>query len=173
MALHLRQKFLFDPSKKDDSLGVIKNWALILVLRKSYRQKVLLLLVSASFYDLNTHRPLKKVSRVLTSLSRNRHERMKMMEIELFWAAFFVSQSGYSNFYDNPEKALDGRGLVRRLQILLRTILAALLKTKCNDRLVENKIYKEAGKEYDAFNFCFYHSNIFCLVDDFLSLDYT
>ena len=173
MALHLRQKFLFDPSKKDDSLGVIKNWALILVLRKSYRQTVLLLLVSASFYDLNTHRPLKKVSRVLTSLSRNRHERMKVMEIELFRAAFFVSQSGYSNFYDNPEKALVGRGLVRRLQILLRTILAALLKTKCNDRLVENKIYKEAGKEYDAFNLCFYHSNIFCLVDDFLSLDYT
>ena len=98
---------------------------------------------------------------------------MKMMEIELFRAAFFVSQSGYSNFYENPEKALVGRGLVRRLQILLRTILAALLKTKCNDRLVENKIYKEAGKEYDAFNLCFYHSNIFCLIDDFLSLDYT
>ena len=140
---------------------------MILVLRKSYRQKVFLLLVSASFYDLNTHRPLKKVSRVLTSLSCNRHERMKMMEIELFRAAFFVSQSGYSNFYDNPEKALVGRGLVRiyqtirRLQILLRTILAALLKTKCNDRLVENKIYKEVGKEYDAFNLCFYHSNIF------------
>ena len=36
---------------------------------------------------------------------------------------------------------------IRRLEILLRTILAALLKTKCNDRLVENKIYKEAGKE--------------------------
>ena len=105
MALHLRQKFLFDPSKKDDSLGAIKNWALILVPRKSYRQKELLLLVSASFYDLNTHRPLKKVSRELTSLSRNRHERMKMMEIELFRAAFFVSQSGYLNFYDNPEKA--------------------------------------------------------------------
>ena len=78
---------------------------------------------------------------------------MKTMEIELFSAAFFVSQSGYSKFYDNPEKALVGRGLVRiyqtirRLQILLRTILATLLKAKCNDRLVENKIYKEAGKE--------------------------
>ena len=114
---------------------------------------MLLLLVSASFYDLNTHRSLKKVSRVVTSLSSNRHKRMKMMEIELFSAVVFVSQSGYSNFYDNPEKALVGRGLVRiyqtirRLQILLRTILATLLKTKCNDRLVENKIYKEVGKE--------------------------
>ena len=114
---------------------------------------MLLLLVSASFYDLNTHRSLKKVSRVVTSLSSNRHKRMKIMEIELFSAVVFVSQSGYSNFYDNPEKALVGRGLVRiyqtirRLQILLRTILATLLKTKCNDRLVENKIYKEVGKE--------------------------
>ena len=26
---------------------------------------------------------------------------------------------------------------------------------------------------YDAFNLCFYHSNIFCLIDDFVSLDYT
>ena len=26
---------------------------------------------------------------------------------------------------------------------------------------------------YDAFNLCFYHLNTFCLVDDFLSLDYT
>ena len=117
---------------------------------------MLLLLVSASFYDLNTHHSLKKVSRVVTSLSSNRHERMKMMEIELFSAAVFVSQSGYSNFYDNPEKALVGRGLVRiyqtirRLQILLRKILAALLKTKCNDRLVENKIYKKAGKEFST-----------------------
>ena len=117
---------------------------------------MLLLLVSASFYDLNTHRSLKKVSRVVTSLSSNRHERMKMMEIELFSAAVFVSQSGYSNFYDNPEKALVGRGLVRiyqtirRLQILLRKILAASLKTKCNDRLVENKIYKKAGKEFST-----------------------
>ena len=81
---------------------------------------------------------------------------MKMMEIELFSAVVFVSQSGYSNFYDNPEKALVGRGLVRiyqtirRLQILLRKILAALLKTKCNDRLVENKIYKKAGKEFST-----------------------
>ena len=78
---------------------------------------------------------------------------MKTMEIELFSAAVFVSQSGYSKFYDNPEKALVGRGLlriyhtIRRLEILLRTILAALLKTKCNDRLVKNKIYKETGKE--------------------------
>ena len=78
---------------------------------------------------------------------------MKTMEIELFSTAFFVSQSGYSKFYDNPEKALVGHGLVRiyqtirRLQILLRTILATLLKTKCNDRLVENKIYREVGKE--------------------------
>ena len=71
---------------------------------------MLLLLVSASFYDLNTHRSLKKVSRVVTSLSSNRHKRMKMMEIELFSAVVFVSQSGYSNFYDNPEKALVGRG---------------------------------------------------------------
>ena len=37
---------------------------------------------------------------------------MKMMEIELFSVAFFVSQSGYSKLYDNPEKALVGRGLV-------------------------------------------------------------
>ena len=78
---------------------------------------------------------------------------MKTMEIELFSAAVFVSQSGYSKFYDNPEKALVGRGLVRiyhtirRLEILLRTILAALLKIKCNDRLIKNKIYEEMGKE--------------------------
>ena len=30
---------------------------------------------------------------------------MKTMEIELFSAAFFVSQSGYSKFYEYPEKA--------------------------------------------------------------------
>ena len=36
---------------------------------------------------------------------------------------------------------------IRRLEILLRTILAALLKIKCNDRLIKNKIYKEMGKE--------------------------
>ena len=28
-----------------------------------------------------------------------------MMEIQLFGAAFFVSQSGYSKCFDNPEKA--------------------------------------------------------------------
>ena len=42
---------------------------------------------------------------------------MKTMEIELFSAAFFVSQSGYSKFYDNPEKALVGRGLVRIIRL--------------------------------------------------------
>ena len=34
------------------------------------------------------------------------------------------------------------------LEILLRTIVAALLKTKCNGRFVKNKIYQETGKEY-------------------------
>ena len=35
-----------------------------------------------------------------------------------------------------------------RLEILLRTIVAALLKTKCNVRFVKNKRYPETGKEY-------------------------
>ena len=35
-----------------------------------------------------------------------------------------------------------------RLEILLRTIVAALLKTKCNDRFVKNKRYQETGEEY-------------------------
>ena len=34
------------------------------------------------------------------------------------------------------------------LEILLRTIVAALLKTKCNGRFVMNKRYQKAGKEY-------------------------
>ena len=57
------------------------------------------------------------------------------------------------NVLTTLRRHLVGRGLeriyqtIRRLEILLRTILAALLKTKCNDRLVENKIYKEVGKE--------------------------
>ena len=33
-----------------------------------------------------------------------------------------------------------------RLEILLRTIVAALLKTKC--RFVKNKRFQETGKEY-------------------------
>ena len=35
-----------------------------------------------------------------------------------------------------------------KLKILLRTIEAALLITKCNDRFVKNKRYQETGKEY-------------------------
>ena len=38
--------------------------------------------------------------------------------------------------------------LYDRLEILLRTIEAALLKTKCNGRFVKNKRYQETGKEY-------------------------
>ena len=34
------------------------------------------------------------------------------------------------------------------LEILLRTIVAALLKTKCNGHFVKNKRYQETGKEY-------------------------
>ena len=34
-----------------------------------------------------------------------------------------------------------------RLEILLRTIVAALLKTKCNGRFIKNKRYQETGKE--------------------------
>ena len=35
----------------------------------------------------------------------------------------------------------------RGLEILLRTIVAALLKTKCNGRFIKNKRYQEMGKE--------------------------
>ena len=35
-----------------------------------------------------------------------------------------------------------------RPEILLRTIVAALLKTKCSGLFVENKRYQEMGKEY-------------------------
>ena len=35
-----------------------------------------------------------------------------------------------------------------RLEILLRTIVAALLKTKCIGHFVKNKRYQETGKEY-------------------------
>ena len=38
--------------------------------------------------------------------------------------------------------------IIWRLEILLRTIVAALLKTKCNGRFVMNKRYQKAGKEY-------------------------
>ena len=38
--------------------------------------------------------------------------------------------------------------MVWRLKILLRTIVAALLITKCNDRFAKNKRYQETGKEY-------------------------
>ena len=34
------------------------------------------------------------------------------------------------------------------LEILLRTIVAALLNTKCNDRFIKNKRYQETSKEY-------------------------
>ena len=34
------------------------------------------------------------------------------------------------------------------IKILLRTIEAALLITRCNDRFVKNKRYQETGKEY-------------------------
>ena len=34
------------------------------------------------------------------------------------------------------------------LEILLSTIVTALLKTKCNGRFVKNKIYQETGKEH-------------------------
>ena len=57
------------------------------------------------------------------------------------------------NVLTTLRRPLVGRGLVRiyqtirRLEILLRTILAVLLKIKCNDRLIKNKIYKEMGKE--------------------------
>ena len=35
-----------------------------------------------------------------------------------------------------------------RLEILLRTIVAAWLKTECDGRFVKNKRYQETGKEY-------------------------
>ena len=35
-----------------------------------------------------------------------------------------------------------------RLEILLGTIVAALLKTKYNGRFVQNKRYQETGKEF-------------------------
>ena len=38
--------------------------------------------------------------------------------------------------------------IIWRLEILLRTIVAALLKTKCNGHFVKNKRYQETGKEY-------------------------
>ena len=38
--------------------------------------------------------------------------------------------------------------IIWRLEILLRTIVAALLKTKCNGRFVMNKRYQKTGKEY-------------------------
>ena len=37
---------------------------------------------------------------------------------------------------------------IRGLEILLRTIVAALLNTKCNDRFIKNKRYQETSKEY-------------------------
>ena len=41
-----------------------------------------------------------------------------------------------------------GNKTIWRLEILLRTILAALLKTKYNGRFVKNKRYQETGKDY-------------------------
>ena len=41
-----------------------------------------------------------------------------------------------------------GNQTIWRLEILLRTIVAALLKTKYNGRFVQNKRYQETGKEY-------------------------
>ena len=36
---------------------------------------------------------------------------------------------------------------IRRLEILSRTIVAALLKTEHNSHFVKNKMYEETGKE--------------------------
>ena len=41
-----------------------------------------------------------------------------------------------------------GNKTIWRLEILLRTIVAALLRTKCNGGFVKNKRYQETGKEY-------------------------
>ena len=41
-----------------------------------------------------------------------------------------------------------GNQTILRLEILLRTIVTALLKTKYNGRFVQNKRYQETGKEY-------------------------
>ena len=41
-----------------------------------------------------------------------------------------------------------GNKTIWRLEILLRTIVAALLRTKCNSGFVKNKRYQETGKEY-------------------------
>ena len=41
-----------------------------------------------------------------------------------------------------------GNKTIWRLEILLRTIVVALLKTKCNGRFVKKKRYQEMGKEY-------------------------
>ena len=36
---------------------------------------------------------------------------------------------------------------IRRLEMVSRTIVVALIKTKCNGRFVKNKRYQEMGKE--------------------------
>ena len=41
-----------------------------------------------------------------------------------------------------------GNQTISRLEILLRTIVAALLETRYNGRFVKNKRYQETGKEY-------------------------
>ena len=88
MTLPLRRKFLFDPWQKDDSLhakSVKQDFDLdptselqtkcYLLMRWKRHQVLLLLLlfISAYFYDLNPHRPLKNFPRVFTSLSSTLH----------------------------------------------------------------------------------------------------
>ena len=47
-----------------------------------------------------------------------------------------------------PKMLICGNQTIWRLEILLRTIVATLLKTKYNGRFVQNKRYQETGKEY-------------------------
>ena len=66
------------------------------------------------------------------------------------WPFVYFSGGFISHLFGDYANINLWNQIIWRLEILLRTIVAALLKTKCNGRYVKNKGYQETGKEYFA-----------------------
>ena len=64
------------------------------------------------------------------------------------WPFVYFSGGFISHLFGDYANINLWNQIIWRLEILLRTIVAALLKTKCNGRFVMNKRYQKAGKEY-------------------------
>ena len=64
------------------------------------------------------------------------------------WPFVYFSGGFISHLFDDYANINMWNQTIWRLEILLGTIVAALLKTKYNGRFVQNKRYQETGKEY-------------------------